>query len=235
MNVDAYANQEAVDHYEKKLKLRSDEEWIAAHIFTKKGASVLILGCGAGRTVIPLAQKGFRVTALDIVPEMIQACRQNLARHSLSATLLIGDSSNLPASFINSFDYIFAPFHSIDYIAPYEHRYKAIEHAKQALKPSGVFVFNTHNRFFFRYFKRFRQSPMKPYVIDTVPHAPGYVVSFYAHPYAELQSITNTFLSTQMIWRGAIETKFPFLKKIIRRAVPLFFEKSIYYICTKTP
>lgn len=235
INLEAYANPAAVDHYEKKLKLRSDEEWIATHVFTKPKASILILGCGAGRTVIPLAQKGFQITALDIVPEMVAACRKNLENYSLSATVVVGDSSNLSPSFSKSFDYVFAPFHSFDYIAPIEHRYQAIAAAREALKPNGVFVFNTHNRCFFRYFQKFRHSPLKPYVKDAVPHAPGYVISFYASPYRELKNILNIFPETQFIWRGGIETKFPLLKKIIRRAAPLFFEKSIYYICTKTP
>lgn len=40
-----------------------------------KGATVLDIGCGTGSDAIELARRGFRVTAIDIVPLAIQAAR----------------------------------------------------------------------------------------------------------------------------------------------------------------
>lgn len=233
----AYSHSDAVNHYQKKLKLRSDENWIVENIFTKKGASILILGCGAGRTVIPFAansEREFVITALDIAPPMVEACKKNLRTCLLAANVDVGDAAYLPADFTEKFDYVFLPFHALDYVSPLAHRYQAVIEAWRVLKPNGRLVFNTHNRFFYKYALRFSSSREKPYVRDAVPHNPGFVISYYAQPYSERYILSKLFEGKiQMIWRGKLENKFPFLKRIIRRIVPVFFEKSIYYICTK--
>ena len=40
------------------------------------GGAVLELGCGSGRLTIPLAQRGLRMTGLEIVPGMLAAARE---------------------------------------------------------------------------------------------------------------------------------------------------------------
>ena len=43
------------------------------------GGPVLEIGCGTGRVTIPIAQLGFPVTGLDIVPGMIERARRKSA------------------------------------------------------------------------------------------------------------------------------------------------------------
>lgn len=50
-----------------------------AALAAKQGGKVLELGCGTGRVLIPLAEKGFRVTGLDSSEAMLRICRTKLA------------------------------------------------------------------------------------------------------------------------------------------------------------
>lgn len=52
------------------------------------GERVVVVGCGAGRELIPLAARGLDVTGLDPVPALIAKAREHLARHELRATLI---------------------------------------------------------------------------------------------------------------------------------------------------
>ena len=47
-----------------------------------------------------------------------------------------------------SFDTVFFPFHGIDYIYP--DIYKAVSEARRVLKPEGVFIMSSHNRFYIK-------------------------------------------------------------------------------------
>jgi SAM-dependent methyltransferase len=49
---------------------------------TASGCDVLELGCGTGRTTIPIAEAGCRVTGLDLSAQMLAKCRDKLADQS---------------------------------------------------------------------------------------------------------------------------------------------------------
>lgn len=56
-----------------------------------KGSSVLELGCGDGFVTAELVRAGFRVTAVDMAPAMIEATSQRLAAAGLEARLTVAD------------------------------------------------------------------------------------------------------------------------------------------------
>ncbi len=53
--------------------------------------SVIDVGCGDGRLLLPLAVAGHRVTGIDIDANAISACAMKLAEAELEATLIDGD------------------------------------------------------------------------------------------------------------------------------------------------
>ena len=54
----------------KRDYFRGDEKYIVRRYF--KGKKILVLGCGAGRTLVPLYERGFEVTGVDITPRMVE-------------------------------------------------------------------------------------------------------------------------------------------------------------------
>lgn len=139
--------QDRVKEYEVSY-LRDDEEFLVKKYFNKKGAKLLVLGCGAGRTLKPLHKKGFKIIAVDIVPEMVRASQKHTK--GLGIDVREGDATNLKFS-NNFFDYVFFPFHGIDSI--YSDNTPVIREAARTLNKEGVFIFNSHNRWFLKKLK----------------------------------------------------------------------------------
>ena len=52
-----------------------------------RGKTVLDFGCGTGENIVPLVERGARVTGIDISPELIALARQRLSLAGLEATV----------------------------------------------------------------------------------------------------------------------------------------------------
>lgn len=133
-----------------------DENQLAKKYFRK--GKLLVLGCGAGRTLKPLIDMGFMVTAIDIVPEMVAKAREKMNEYDIEifemdAASLMFDS--------NSFDTVFFPFHGIDYVSP--DIYAAVTEARRVMKPDGVFIFSSHNRLYLKKLHRFFKGKYDDY------------------------------------------------------------------------
>lgn len=98
----------------------------------KEGETVLDIACGAGNATIPAAERGARVTGLDLVPELLEAGRRNADAAGVEIEWVEGDAEQMPfddASFdvvISTVGIMFAP----------DHRTAARE-AARVLKPGG--------------------------------------------------------------------------------------------------
>jgi len=57
-----------------------------------RGKTVLDFGCGAGGNIVPLVERGARVIAIDISPEMVGLTRQRLALAGIEATVQVGSA-----------------------------------------------------------------------------------------------------------------------------------------------
>src|SRR3989339_506486 len=166
-NFDIYTKQ--ADIYGKADYWRSDEEFLVNKYFNpQKGRKLLVLGCGGGRTLPYLQEKGFDITAIDIVPKMVEAAQKKV--QGLNIKVLEMDATNL--KFDNeSFDYVFFPFHGLGCIYP--NIYRAVSEAERVLKKDGLAIFNLHNRFFLRgiykKFKKYFKKVIISYRISMLP------------------------------------------------------------------
>lgn len=98
----AYATPYWDDVYERKdldgVVYREREERVVTLIDSLQlatGSSVLEVGCGAGRLTLALAQRRYRVRAIDSVPSMVETTQRRLRRASAAAAVDVGDAHAL--------------------------------------------------------------------------------------------------------------------------------------------
>jgi SAM-dependent methyltransferase len=94
------------------------------------GRRALEIGCGTGQATLPLAHRGFAVTAIELGPNMAQAARQAVAGLPVEVVNAAFEQWPLPDE---PFDLVFAAT-SWHWIDPYVRVVKAAE----ALRPGGT-------------------------------------------------------------------------------------------------
>ena len=62
----------------------------------------LDLGCGSGRWSVTLAQRGWKVTGVDVVPKAIQTARKRAQAAEIDVEFVTGDVSDLRAAGVSS-------------------------------------------------------------------------------------------------------------------------------------
>ena len=84
-------------------------ELVVARAEIKPGMTVLDVACGTGHGARPAARAGARVTALDLVPKLLEAGRAKAKAEGLEIEWREGDAENLPFT-DGSFDRVFSTF-----------------------------------------------------------------------------------------------------------------------------
>lgn len=143
LNVSHYAGE--VSYY-IQAPLRQVEKKILASI--SKGSRMLDVGCGSGRFSIGAAQTGYDVTGIDITSEAITAASNKAKNLKLNnIRFLVGDMTNMPFN-DNEFDYVFCPRFSINAVATFQRRQRAVQEMMRVVKPGGVVYIESFNRFY---------------------------------------------------------------------------------------
>ena len=88
--------------------------------FFEEGSQILDLGCGAGRTTIPLHQSGYEVTAVDLSRPMVDQASRCTSSVGVTCPLAVADATDLPFR-SNMFDGILFSYNGIELI-PKEHK-----------------------------------------------------------------------------------------------------------------
>ncbi len=119
-------------------------EGIITYLGVEPGASILDLACGYGRIAIPLAQRGFRVTGLDLSETLLGQARASAARAGVEVDWHQGDMREIPWE--GAFDAVINVFSSFGYFTDEEENRRVLEGVTRALKPGGRFLIDVINR-----------------------------------------------------------------------------------------
>lgn len=105
-------------HYDAVAELIQDaSDQLVEHLEIDDGQTVLDVACGTGNASVPAAERGARVSALDLTPKLIELARERASTAGLEIDFVEGDAENLPyddGSFdrvMSVFGTMFAPDH----------------------------------------------------------------------------------------------------------------------------
>jgi SAM-dependent methyltransferase len=117
--------------------------FLAEALGLSAGASVLDVGCGYGRHALELAQRGCKVTGLDLSLPLLIRAADSARRAGLTVNFIHGDMREL--AFVDEFDAAYAMFTTFGYFDDDTNR-KVAANLSQAIKPGGRLLLDVVNR-----------------------------------------------------------------------------------------
>jgi SAM-dependent methyltransferase len=104
------------------------------------GGPVLELGCGSGRTLVPLAEAGYDIIGLDNSPAMLARARARLesSPDAERARLIVGDMTDFDLE--GAFALVTVPFHTWLHLTTRQAQLSALAAIRRHLRPGGRFI-----------------------------------------------------------------------------------------------
>jgi SAM-dependent methyltransferase len=106
------------------------------------GGSILELGCGTGRILLPAAEAGCRIMGLDTSPHMLAQCQQKLKQKSPSVQsrvrLVRGDMTDFDLA--ESFHLAIVPFRAFLHVIAVEDQLACLKCINRHLTPGGHLI-----------------------------------------------------------------------------------------------
>lgn len=140
------------ENYLKVYKHRDESEakrlvdLIEKNVNLEAQSSVLDMACGAGRHAIAFANKGFKVTAVDLSQRLIKEARKNALDAGVNINFVLSDILDYETNL--QFDLAVNLFTSIGYFENDDENYAVIKKAYSLLKKDGYFVLDYFNKEF---------------------------------------------------------------------------------------
>jgi SAM-dependent methyltransferase len=102
------------------------------------GGAALDLACGPGRHAVPLARRGFRVTAVDLSSFLLAKARARAAAASATVEFVQADMRQFVRA--GAFDLAVSLFTSFGYFEDPADDRRVLENVRSSLRPGGVLV-----------------------------------------------------------------------------------------------
>jgi SAM-dependent methyltransferase len=118
-----------------------DEDHVVLEAYAGRGrGSILELGCGTGRALLPLAQAGHVVTGVDISPKMLEIAREraSLAGVQDRTRLICSDFADVALD--GEFAFIFCVMNTFLHLPDTAAQVSALRHWRQHLTSSGILL-----------------------------------------------------------------------------------------------
>lgn len=108
----------------------------------KCGGEVLELACGTGRALIPIAQKGVKITGLDISTGMLNIARKKIERleKSIKANIEIIQGDMKQFELKKKFSLVFIAFRSFQCLLTKKEQGSCLECVNKHLEDNGLFI-----------------------------------------------------------------------------------------------
>ena len=105
---------------------------------TRRGSSLLDLGCGTGRLTVELAERGYGAYGVDINPDFIEIARNKARTRGVSAHFMTAPAERIP--FDDKYFDICIVYSVLEHVADWK---KTINEVARILKPGGITFFST--------------------------------------------------------------------------------------------
>jgi SAM-dependent methyltransferase len=102
-----------------------------------RGRRLLDVGCGTGKSFLPMLARGWEVTACDISPSMVELAR---AKADGAVRLSVADMRELPE--FGEFDLVWALDDAVNYLLSGEELEQALRGMRANLAPGGLLMFD---------------------------------------------------------------------------------------------
>jgi SAM-dependent methyltransferase len=109
------------------------------------GRRVLDLGCGTGKSFMPLLRRGYEIAACDISPAMVERARKRAGR---GVDVFVADMRQLPA--LEPVDLVTCLDDAVNYLLSESELTAAFEGVAANLAEGGIFVFDVNSLATFR-------------------------------------------------------------------------------------
>jgi SAM-dependent methyltransferase len=133
-------------HHDYELWVSSLLEAVAA--FSPADANRLLdVGCGTGKSFIPMLERGWRVTGCDLSPRMLERAREKVG---LDAELHVADVRELPT--LGQFDLVWCLDDVLNYLAGVGELEAALRGLRENVATDGVVLFDLNTLASYRSF-----------------------------------------------------------------------------------
>ena len=137
-------------HWLDAVALTAPDEWtaqqtefIVEHLELGPGARVLDLAGGHGRLAIPLAERGYRVTLLDLSEPSLARAREAAAARGVEVEIVRADMRDLEGA--EEYDAVLNFYSAFGYFESEEEDERVVTAVARALVRGGVFLLDTVN------------------------------------------------------------------------------------------
>jgi ubiquinone/menaquinone biosynthesis C-methylase UbiE len=139
-----YSKSNVIKHFEEQTIWTSEK--LLINTYFHQGDTILDIACGPGRTAIPLAQNGYKITGIDFIPEMLNTARCRAKERFLNIKLLLMDAVEMDFP-DESFHNIVFLYNSFELIWKRSNRFKILKEVYRILKPGGYFILTSRSAF----------------------------------------------------------------------------------------